>query len=479
MRITNLLLAGAATLALAACSSIDDNSTWDGKSGGTVKFSSFIEGQKAVKATGTQWAAGDAVGVYMKATGAELGAATAANYKYITDDRGNLTAAAADQAIAYPESGNVDFVAYYPYTATVSGTSVAVDVADQSNQAAIDLLYSNNAVNQTSGSEAVNLGFIHQLSSIKLTITADATVASTAGLKVSLTGVPTSGTFDLANGTLTPATTTGNIALNVATDGKAAEGIVLPLTSTSAAKLQFVLGDKTVEAALPVSALAAGSRYAIPVKLTVSGGQAYVSFGAATITDWTEVPGGDVTVDFGNGGTVDPDPDPQPQPGQETTIFEEAFGTPEKKSNGYWPAFNEYTGYTSGLTFSDPQQIAGGFSYSQGSIRSTSTTTGHAWFPAGKDCELKMEGFTTTGYTNLTLTYEITANAAGNQQDIKVYCGDTEITVPSAAIATQNTFQEVKLTGLAAGFTSVTFVSEKDVNTAGFRIDNVKLVGTK
>lgn len=49
----------------------------------------------------------------MKKAGADLGAASAANKQFVADDRGNLNAAAADQALVYPE-GAVDFVAYYP-----------------------------------------------------------------------------------------------------------------------------------------------------------------------------------------------------------------------------------------------------------------------------------------------------------------------------------------------------------------------------
>ena len=104
----SLFFAGAATLALASCSSLDDNSTWD-VNGGEVKFTSYI---KAHRASGTAWADGDAVGIYMKQAGTDLAAATAVNKKYITDALGNLSAAAADQAISYPAAGNADFIAY-------------------------------------------------------------------------------------------------------------------------------------------------------------------------------------------------------------------------------------------------------------------------------------------------------------------------------------------------------------------------------
>ena len=480
MRLKSLFLTGAAAaLALTSCTSLDDNSTWDGQTS-NVTFKSYISGQKSVKASGTTWADGDNVGIYMKATGAELGAATAANKQYVADSRGNLSAANTAQAIAYPESGNVDFVAYYPYTATVSGTSVAIDVTDQTSQADIDLLYSDNATNISASSSAVNLGFSHELSNIILTITTDATIASTSGLAVTLTGTKAEASFDLNDGTLTPASATADIALNVNSAGTQAEAIVIPQDDLSAAKLKFTLNGTAVEAALPLTALAQGTRYTIPVTLTISGGQTYVSFGTATITDWTDVKGSTINVDFNDGGDVDPEP--TPEPGEEVTIFEETFGDNVEKNGSYWPSLDLTSLWTStsGLTFSDPVMTANGYSYSNISVRQTSTLNPHAWLAANKDSQMKIEGFTTTGYTSLTLSYSITANSAGADQNvIKVLWGDEEISVPSATISASNTYQTVELTGLTAGATSLSFVSESGTNSAGYRIDNIKLVGTK
>ena len=92
---------------------------------------------------------------------------------------------------------------------------------------------------------------------------------------------------------------------------------------------------------------------------------------------------------------------------------------------------------------------------------------------------MKISGFDTTGYTNLKLTYSITANNSGDQSDIKVVWGGVEVAVPAKAIATTNSYQEVELTGLTAGATTLSFVSNASDNTAGFRVDNIKLVGTK
>ena len=419
--------------AMTACTSLDDNSEW-GNGDGNVKFTSYISGAQK-RATGTNWNSGDRIGIFMTGHGAGLASASATNRQYIADAAGNLTAADAEQAIAFPESGAAqDFVAYYPYQ-TVSGTAMAVNVSDQTDQAAIDLLYSDNAQNIASGT--VNLGFSHELSQVVLNIQADATIPTTAGLSVEATNALTQGSFDLATGSLTTtASSTGAIAFNTNAAGTQAEAILLP-------------------------------------------GSIYVQFGSATINPWTTVTGGDINVDFNGGGTT---PDPEPGPGTETTIFEETFGDEvAKKDNDYWPSLDETDLWTStsGLTFTDPQQLGGGFSYSNVSIRQTSTMDPHAWLPAKKESQMKIEGFNTTGYTDLTLTYDIAANNAGEQSVIRLMWGDTEVTVPSAAITTQNKYQTVTITGLTAGVTSLTFISETATNTAGYRIDNIKLVGTK
>ena len=391
MKQTKFILAGAvAALTLSSCSNnLDDNSSW-GSDSQNVKFSSYIEGQKTVKASGTTWTTGDKVGIFMKKAGADLGAASAANKQFVADDRGNLNAAAADQALVYPE-GAVDFVAYYPFTASVTDNKVAVDVKNQSKPADIDLLYSNNATNVTASANAVNLGFKHQLATVRLNISAQG-IASTAGLTATLKGSKTAGSFNLADGSLAVTdASAADIAFTVNAAGTQAEAIVLP-QNAAGVKVQFTLNGKTIEAALPASATtwAAGNRYAVTVNLKgESTGEIYVNFGQATITDWTDVPGGNINVDF-NGGTVDPGTgggSTEPGTGTETVIFEETFGASVAKVGNYWPSIYDMSKWsnTSGMTFKDPIATANGWSFSSCSVRQTSTLKPHVWFAANKE----------------------------------------------------------------------------------------------
>lgn len=477
MKQTKFILAGAvAALTLSSCSNnLDDNSSW-GSDSQNVKFSSYIEGQKTVKASGTTWTTGDKVGIFMKKAGADLGAATAANKQFIADDRGTLTAAAADQDLVYPE-GAVDFVAYYPYTATVTENKVAVDVKNQSKPEAIDLLYSNNATNVTASANAVNLGFKHQLATVRLNIKAQG-IASTAGLTATLTGSKTAGSFNLADGSLAVTdASAADIAFTVNAAGTQAEAIVLPQNAANV-KVKFTLNGKTVEQALPAASAtwAAGNRYAIDVTLKgESTGEIYVNFGQATITDWTDVPGGNINVDF-NGGTV------EPGTGTETVIFEETFGTSVAKVNNFWPSIYDMSNWsnTSGMTFKDPIATANGWEFSSCSVRQTSALKPHIWFAANKESSMEISGFTTAGYKTLTLSYKFASQDPGaKQEDLVIKMGETVVTVPAGTTATANTFQDVVIKNIPAGANTLTFYSSATANKIGWRVDDVKLVGVK
>lgn len=483
MKQTKFILAGAvAALTLSSCSNnLDDNSSW-GSDSQNVKFSSYIEGQKTVKASGTTWTTGDKVGIFMKKAGADLGAATAANKQFIADDRGTLTAATADQALAYPE-GAVDFVAYYPYTASVTENKVAVDVKNQSKPEAIDLLYSNNATNVTASANAVNLGFKHQLATVRLNIKAQG-IASTAGLTATLTGSKTAGSFNLADGSLAVTdASAADIAFTVNAAGTQAEAIVLPQNAANV-KVKFTLNGKTVEQALPAASAtwAAGNRYAIDVTLKgESTGEIYVNFGQATITDWTDVPGGNINVDF-NGGTVEPGTNPGEGTGTETVIFEETFGASVAQVNGFWPSIYDMSNWsnTSGMTFKDPIVTANGWKFSSCSVRQTKALNPHAWFAKDKESSMEISGFTTAGYKTLTLSYKFASQDPGAKQEaLVIKMGETVVTVPAGATATANTFQEVVIKNIPAGANTLTFYSSATANKIGWRVDDVKLVGVK
>lgn len=320
MKISNLLYMGAlSTLALMSCTNNDDNSEWYGSEG--IVFTTAIQS----RVSGNTWNANDEVGIYMMNAGSGIEAATAQNKKYIAQTNGTLTAAPGN-GIYLPESGNVDFIAYYPYTTSVSGNKLAVNVSDQSNPAAIDLIYSNGTKEiAATTATTIRLGFTHQLTKVTLNVTKDETIETLNGLGVNIKGISTEGEFNLADGTLTATAGTNNkdVAMYIDAQGTTATAtaIILPTaasTDQTSLNLTFNLnGQSFTHTISDASIFEKGTNVSFNAKLSINNGKPVVTVGNATISNWTEKPGGDINVDF-DGGT---------QPGGETVVLDESFAT--------------------------------------------------------------------------------------------------------------------------------------------------------
>lgn len=320
MKISNLLYMGAlSTLALMSCTNNDDNSEWYGSEG--IVFTTAIQS----RVSGNTWNANDEVGIYMMNAGSGIEAATAQNKKYIAQTNGTLTAAPGN-GIYLPESGNVDFIAYYPYTTSVSGNKLAVNVSDQSNPAAIDLIYSNGTKGvAATTATTISLGFTHQLTKVTLNVTKDETIETLNGLGVNIKGISTEGEFNLADGTLTATAGTNNkdVAMYIDAQGTTATAtaIILPTaasTDQTSLNLTFNLnGQSFTHTISEASIFEKGTNVSFNAKLSINNGKPVVTVGNATISNWTEKPGEDINVDF-DGGT---------QPGGETVVLDESFAT--------------------------------------------------------------------------------------------------------------------------------------------------------
>lgn len=322
MKISNLLYMGAlSTLALMSCTNNDDNSEWYGSEG--IVFTTAIQS----RVSGNTWNANDEVGIYMMNAGSGIEAATAQNKKYIAQTNGTLTAASGN-GIYLPESGSVDFIAYYPYTTSVSGNKIAVNVSDQSKPAAIDLIYSNGTKGiEATSATTVDLAFTHQLTKITLNVTKDATVETLSGLGVTMKGISTEGEFNLADGTLTATAGTNNkdVAMYIDAQGTTATAtaIILPTaasTDQTSLNLTFNLnGQSFTHTISDANIFEKGTNVSFKANLSINNGKPVVTVGNATISNWTEKPGGEINVGFDGEG--------QPQPGGETVILDESFAT--------------------------------------------------------------------------------------------------------------------------------------------------------
>ncbi|SUJ29068.1 Uncharacterised protein [Sphingobacterium spiritivorum] len=471
MKKNQFLGAALALIVLGHSCKNDDYRDLGTKDNSQVQFTSAIAGSVGTRVTGNAWDGNDAIGVFMK-QGNGLANPLAANKKYTTGGNGNFSAQGTE-IINYPETGSVDFIAYYPYSANLSGTTLPVTVANQATPAAIDVLYSNNATGLTKSSGTANLNFSHKLAKVELTVKPGTGVTDVNGLQVAYNNVNTTASLDLATGTLSGAAAAQNVSAKTTaqTGAQLVEAILLP-GDFSSKEVVFTLASGTFKWTMPASTTFEGGKkytYDIVLQTTTTGNQVAVT-GAGTITDWTTVPGGSVNVGV-DGGTTPTNPGT----GTEQTLFLETFGTPDPKATTK-DRIETYKGYSAtGVTYTDM------YTATYADIRATSTMDGHVWLPSAKDTGIKIAGINTTGATDLKLSFDVTANANGAPvTTIKVRANGQDITVPAGTIATSNTYVPVNITGIANS-NSVTleiFATATD-NKQGYRIDNIKLVGTK
>lgn len=307
MKKNNLLFAILGVMLLASCKSEIDCPENPLSTVNQVRFNSTIGEMSNTRASGTTWDTGDAIGIYALNAGQTLSDQAIydgkANIKHTTTGDGVF--AAATEAITFPESGNLDFVAYYPYQTTVTGYAYPVNVANQSVPAAIDVLYSNNAKGANKSNTPVSLVFKHMLSQLVLSVSAGDGVSSLDGLTAKVDGLKIDGSMNLVNGVVTIGTTTGVLTPTATVSGTSAtvSAIIVPGQDLKSAKVSFTLNGKVYEWTPAEQALESGKKYTYLLKLSTTG--VVTVQPEATITDWED----------GYTGTTDivltPNEDPQ------------------------------------------------------------------------------------------------------------------------------------------------------------------------
>ena len=159
------------------------------------------------KVANDQWETNDKVGLFMKRTGQALTTQGAifndANNVQMSIESGMLTTT---PPLMYPETGKVDFIAYYPYTANVGADfTIPVNVAGQATGLPMEVLYSNSVSDQTPTASSVALNFLYSLAKVEITVTggenSELTEADFAAMSVTVDGLYTQANLQLANGT--------------------------------------------------------------------------------------------------------------------------------------------------------------------------------------------------------------------------------------------------------------------------------------
>ena len=234
-----VLLAGA----MVSCNTEDTASTTpNGKV--AVQFTGGISVN--TRASGLAWANGDRIGIFMTGTKQALSADAIKegvdNVCYQTSGSIAFSPISGGKTIYYPIDGDVDFYSYYPQT-TVSNYKVALNVADQTNQEAIDFMYAKTT-GCNKATPQVDLRFSHMLSRLILNVQPGngLTEDDLNKLKVTIKDQNTTATFNLADGVISGDGNPANIKMKAVQVGKRYEAILLP-TASKIREIEFDLDN--------------------------------------------------------------------------------------------------------------------------------------------------------------------------------------------------------------------------------------------
>ena len=297
-----LLVSALALLALTACNKDNKSEYLQPEA---MQFGSNIPTLN-LRMANNAFEANDAIGISM------TGDATATNVEYKTTAGGaTATFKPAAAGLTFAEGQTVNFVSYYPYSASAT-TDLAIDLSN----AQTDVLYSNNLTGIKTPKDATGanhvLQFKHKLALVSFTMTglpAGTTIAS-----AQLEGIVTTSSMKIADGTLTNGTKTATQKLQLK-NGAFAPTIVIPATNANA-KLVITLSDgKSYSYTFASLAFQSGKNHKFNV--TLASGALTVDQINGQISDWDVVDGDDIIVNPDDNGGTEPEPNPNPEPAGE------------------------------------------------------------------------------------------------------------------------------------------------------------------
>lgn len=247
-------------------------------------------GKTTTRASNNQWDTGDAIGVFMKKAGTPLnGTDLATNVKF-TNSNVNAFTCDPTNKIYFPFNKEaVDFIAYYPYKPLTDGITYQVDVSNQSDISAIDLMYSNNVTNTNSTVTSVGLQFEHQLTKVVLKINQNNTGVDLTDLTAKITNLATKAPFSLVDGTLGTSTNVADVAFNYNSTTNTASAILLPETDLTNKSIVITLGGVNYSYPLANSTVITSFDKSVKCEynITLQAGQGPLIEGVtATIKDW-------------------------------------------------------------------------------------------------------------------------------------------------------------------------------------------------
>lgn len=154
-----------------------------------------------LRAFDSSWEKGDKIGVFAAPASQPLTSAIHSNVIYYTaNGDGNFDT---QSKILIAKNQQLDITAYYPHSSAVKDNTLPIDVSDQSNPAAIDILYAKSNSPATFNNRHVALTFDHMLSQLVVTVVAE-DGTEIKDIKSTLDGLVVKGSMDLASGKIAP-----------------------------------------------------------------------------------------------------------------------------------------------------------------------------------------------------------------------------------------------------------------------------------
>lgn len=276
----------AAAMLVAACSEEDD--LRQGIAGEGITFTSSVMS----RATDTSFEAGDAIGVSMYTESGFVENAT--NVQYTSKNGTEFTSTNSMTWGAAGSAKTVGFKGVYPYKAgaVVDGIySFTLATGEEASLSDNDVMYSSTT-DATVGAKNVDLTFKHKLVKVVMQVyNQDRTPLSGATVKIN--NQQTSGTLDLADGTVTStgaADATLDFANNPDVSGEY-QTIVMPSAPTQGRVITITYNNVDYPCPVDMYAFDSGSKMIFSVTLNPESGtasQGTIVNATATVENWTE-----------------------------------------------------------------------------------------------------------------------------------------------------------------------------------------------
>lgn len=282
-----ILFGLAAAMLVTACSEEDD--LRQGIAGEGITFTSSVMS----RATDTSFEAGDAIGVSMYTESGFVGNAT--NVQYTTEDKSGLFTSTNPMTWGAAGSAKtVDFKGVYPYKADAVADgkySFTLATGKGASLSGNDVMYSS-MTGVGVGAKNVELKFKHKLVKVVMQVY-DQNRKLLPGAKVKINNQQTSGTLNLADGTVT-STGDANATLDFASNREVSgeyQTIVMPSAATQGRVITITYKNVDYPCPVDMYAFDSGSKMIFSVTLNPESGtasQGTTVNATATVENWTE-----------------------------------------------------------------------------------------------------------------------------------------------------------------------------------------------